>query len=188
MAHFARVENGVVTQVIVAEDSSITTSLGGTWVQTSYNTRGGVHYGQDQQPDGGIALRKNFAGIGFIYDSVLDAFYPNVVDPAFELDPVTCGWVLRAGFSMDVSAQIRSSVLDLPVGVPQSSISVEGTQINDGDLVLFSDLTTGAWVYLFAASSGSFIKYGFLTLNPMVKVLSSPVTNHVFVNEQWQAA
>ena len=69
MSHFAKVENGVVTQVIVAEQDFIDTGvLGHGWVQTSYNTRGGVHYGIDGQPDGKEALNKNYAGIGYTYD------------------------------------------------------------------------------------------------------------------------
>ena len=73
MAHFAKVENGIVTQVIVAGQDVIDSGLFGepsSWVQTSYNTRGGVHYGQDGQPDGGVALRMNYAGIGYTYDGV----------------------------------------------------------------------------------------------------------------------
>ena len=71
MAHFAKVENGVVTQVIVIEQDQINTGLWGEpslWIQTSYNTRGGVHYGQDGQPDGGVALHRNYAGVGFSWD------------------------------------------------------------------------------------------------------------------------
>jgi hypothetical protein len=79
MGHFAKVVDGKVTQVIVAEPEFFDTfvdSSPGTWLQTSYNTRGGVHYGQDGQPDGGEALRGNYAGIGFSYDSASDVFYP----------------------------------------------------------------------------------------------------------------
>ena len=78
MSHFAKVENGVVTQVIVAEQEFINSGLVGEpnqWVQTSYNTHGGIHYGQDRQPDGGVALRGNYAGIGMLYDSTNDVFY-----------------------------------------------------------------------------------------------------------------
>ena len=58
MSHFAKIENGLVTQVIVAEQDFIDTGvLGHGWVQTSYNTRGGVHYGADGQPDNGVALK-----------------------------------------------------------------------------------------------------------------------------------
>ena len=79
MSHFAKVENGIVTQVIVAEQDFINTgAVGdpGQWVQTSYNTRANVHYGDDGQPDDRPALRGNYAGIGYIYDSVNDVFYP----------------------------------------------------------------------------------------------------------------
>jgi len=78
MSHFAKVINGIVTQVIVAEQDFINSGALGPaseWVQTSYNTVGGVHYGQDKKPDGGIALRGNYAGIGYVYDSTHDVFY-----------------------------------------------------------------------------------------------------------------
>jgi hypothetical protein len=78
MSHFAKVLDGKVVQVIVAEASFFTTfvdSSPGTWIQTSYNTHGGIHYGQDGQPDGGQALRANYAGIGYIYDHINDIFY-----------------------------------------------------------------------------------------------------------------
>lgn len=79
MAHFAKVLNGIVTQVIAAEpdffESFIDTSPG-EWIQTSYNTRGGIHYGPDGEPDDGTALRKNFAGVGYTYDHQRDAFIP----------------------------------------------------------------------------------------------------------------
>ena len=78
MAHFCKVVDGKVAQVIVAEPEFFDTFVDispGTWLQTSYNTRGGVHYGQDGQPDGGVALRANYAGIGYTYDSVNDVFY-----------------------------------------------------------------------------------------------------------------
>ena len=78
MAHFAKVTDGKVTQVIVAEKEFFDTyvdSTPGEWIQTSYNTRGGVHYGQDGNPDGGVALRGNYAGIGYTYDRTNDVFY-----------------------------------------------------------------------------------------------------------------
>ena len=74
MAHFAKIENNVVTNVIVAEQEFIDTQSG-TWVQTSYNTRGNVHYGQNGSADGGVALRGNYAGIGHTYDATNDVFY-----------------------------------------------------------------------------------------------------------------
>ena len=80
MAHFAKVENGVVTQVIVIDQETLNLGHWGDpslWKQTSYNTRGGVHYGPDGQPSGGVALRGNYAGVGYTYDSVNDVFYPS---------------------------------------------------------------------------------------------------------------
>jgi hypothetical protein len=74
MSHFAKIENNIVTNVIVAEQEFIDTQ-DGTWVQTSYNTRGNVHYGQDGEEDDGVALRGNYAGIGYTYDSTNDVFY-----------------------------------------------------------------------------------------------------------------
>jgi hypothetical protein len=64
MAHYAKVEDGVVTQVIVADNKEwCETNLGGTWVQTSYNT-----YGNVNTREGGVALHKNYAGIGYTWD------------------------------------------------------------------------------------------------------------------------
>jgi len=95
MGHFAKVVDGKVTQVIVAEPDFFDTfvdSSPGTWLQTSYNTRGGVHYGQDGKPDGGEALRGNYAGIGFTYDQAADVFYPPQPYPSWVLSPKTFLW------------------------------------------------------------------------------------------------
>jgi hypothetical protein len=67
MAHYAKIENDIVVQVIVAEQDFINT-MDGEWVQTSYNTRDGEHL------LGGTPLRKNYAGIGFKYNRELDEF------------------------------------------------------------------------------------------------------------------
>lgn len=96
MAHFAKVENGIVTQVIVAEQEFIDSGAVGNpsdWVQTSYNTYGGIHYGQDGNPDGGVALRKNYAGVGFTYDPARDAFIEPQIAPSWTLDEASCRWV-----------------------------------------------------------------------------------------------
>jgi hypothetical protein len=88
MSHFAKVENGIVTQVIVAEQEFINTGLVGaptSWIQTSYNTRGGQH------PDG-RPLRKNYAGIGYNYDAVRDAFIPPRPFNSWVLNEDTCLW------------------------------------------------------------------------------------------------
>lgn len=95
MAHFAKIENNVVTTVIVADQDFIDAGLVGDpalWIQTSYNTHGGIHYGQDGQPDDGTPLRKNFAGIGYAYDAALDAFIPPKPFSSWLLDTQTCLW------------------------------------------------------------------------------------------------
>jgi hypothetical protein len=100
MSHFAKVENGIVTSVIVAEQEFINSGVVGDpslWIQTSYNTRGGIHY----QPNSNIpsedqskSLRKNYAGIGFQYDQQRNAFIPPkpIEFPSFILNEQTCLW------------------------------------------------------------------------------------------------
>ena len=96
MSHFAKVVDEKVVQVIVAEQDFFNTfvdSSPGTWLQTSYNTRGGIHYGADGKPDGGIALRGNYAGIGYTYDSVNDVFYaPKPDGDGWTIGPPTWIW------------------------------------------------------------------------------------------------
>jgi len=92
MAHYAKIEDGIVTNVIVAEQDQIDT-MDGQWVQTSYNTRGGIHYAPNSNdPDGGIALRKNYAIIGGTYDLDRDAFIPPKPFDSWLLDEPTCTW------------------------------------------------------------------------------------------------
>ena len=91
MSHFAKIESGIVTTVIVVEQDIVDT-YDGTWVQTSYNTRGNVHYGQDGEPDGGVALRGNYAGIGYIYDADNDVFYIPKPSNSWTLDTDTWMW------------------------------------------------------------------------------------------------
>ena len=89
MSHFAKVENGTVTQVIVVEQDVLDTGLFGDpslWVQTSYNTLGGVHV------LGGTPLRKNYAGVGYTYDSERDAFIPPKIYNSWILNEETCLW------------------------------------------------------------------------------------------------
>jgi hypothetical protein len=93
MSYFAKIEDGVVTNVIAADQDFIDNNMDGEWVQTSYNTYGGKHY----DPDTGLEddkpqLRKNYAGIGGIYDSVRDAFYASQPYPSWTLDEDTCIW------------------------------------------------------------------------------------------------
>jgi hypothetical protein len=89
MAHFAKVNNGIVEQVIVAEPEFFKTfrdSSPGQWIQTSYNTCGGVH------ALGGEPLRKNYAGIGYTYDTARDAFIPPKPFASWTLNEDTCLW------------------------------------------------------------------------------------------------
>ena len=89
MAHYAKVQNGLVTKVIVAEAEFFETFVDtspGEWIQTSYNTKGGQH------TLGGTPLRKNYAGIGFTYDAQLDAFVPPKPYASWVLDEETCLW------------------------------------------------------------------------------------------------
>jgi len=95
--HFAEINNeNIVQRVIVAEQDFIDSGAVGdasNWVQTSYNTRGGVHYAPNSQtPDGGVALRKNYAGIGYTYDASKDAFIAPQPFASWTLDDDTCQW------------------------------------------------------------------------------------------------
>ena len=129
MSHYAKVLDGKVIQVIVAEaeffDTFIDTSPG-TWVQTSYNTKGGIHFGQDGSPDGGLALRGNYAGIGFIYDHMNDVFYP----------PKPLDWNNIPCASWTISAP--DWTWKPPVEMPTNSLS-------EGEYYAW-DETTKAWV------------------------------------------
>jgi len=88
MSHFAQIdENNIVTQVIVIEQDVVDTGLFGdpmNWIQTSYNTYGGVH------TLGGTPLRKNYAGIGYTYDSIRDAFIPPKPFNSWVLNETSC--------------------------------------------------------------------------------------------------
>jgi hypothetical protein len=87
MGHYAKVINSVVIEVIVADQKFIDTLPDKwAWVQTSYNTYGGVH------KLGGTPLRKNYAGIGYRYDSTRDAFIPPTPYPSWKLNEDTCLW------------------------------------------------------------------------------------------------
>lgn len=98
MAHFAKVNNGIVEQVIVAEPEFFDTfvdSSPGQWIQTSYNTHGGVH------ANGGTPLRKNYAGIGYSYDAQRDAFIPPKPYASWILNEDTCLWQAPAPYPLD---------------------------------------------------------------------------------------
>ena len=96
MAHFAEInESNIVTRVLVVDNANEdngqeflanTLGVGGTWIKTSYNTSGGVHN------NGGTPLRKNYAGIGYSYDSGRDAFIPPKPFNSWVLNEDTCLW------------------------------------------------------------------------------------------------
>ncbi len=102
MAHFAKVVDALVTQVIVADQSFIDNMVDnepGTWLQVSYNTLGGIHY--ERNADGTLgsassdqsnALRKNYPGIGWSYDFTSDAFYPPKPFDSWTLNTTTYLW------------------------------------------------------------------------------------------------
>ena len=122
MAHFAEVDanNTVIRVLVVGDDQehrgqeflADDLGLGGTWIQTSYNTRGNVHHGSDGEPDGGTPLHMNYAGMGYSWDGTgfaapepfpswaLDDNYvwqPPVAMPddgnMYEWDEATTSWV-----------------------------------------------------------------------------------------------
>lgn len=84
MSHFAKIENGIVTEVIVAEKNYVDT-LNGQWIQTSYRTN------ENQHPEN-RPLRGNFAGVGFTYDQANDVFYPPKPFPSWVLNQTTWTW------------------------------------------------------------------------------------------------
>ena len=91
MAHYAKIENGIVVDVNVVDDDFIANNpdrfIPGQWIKTSYNTRGGVHL------LGGTPLRKNYAFIGGTYDKVRDAFIPPKPETGnWALNESTCLW------------------------------------------------------------------------------------------------
>jgi hypothetical protein len=104
MSHFAKVLDGKVIQVIVAEPDFFNTfvdSSPGQWLQASYNTRGGVHYAPDGEPDGGVALRGNYAGIGYTYDQANDVFYAPQPYPSWALSQTTWLWDAPVAYPAD---------------------------------------------------------------------------------------
>lgn len=100
MSYFAKVPTltngkGIVDDVISADQSFIDSGLVGEpnlWWQTSYNTYGNVHYGPNGQPDGGVALRANYAGIGYTYDQVNDVFYAPQPYPSWTISAPAWLW------------------------------------------------------------------------------------------------
>ena len=98
MAHFAKVLDGKVIQVIVAEQEFIDNIIDnspGPWIKTSINTHGGVH------SDGGTPLRKNYAAVNGVYDADRDAFYEPKPYPSWTLNETTCIWECPVAYPTD---------------------------------------------------------------------------------------
>jgi hypothetical protein len=111
MAHYAKVENGLVTKVIVAEAEFFETfidSTPGDWIQTSYNTRGGIHYQPNSSTpseDQTNALRKNYAGVGYTYNQTLDAFIPPKPYASWVLNNTSGTWESPTPYPTDTNDQ-----------------------------------------------------------------------------------
>jgi hypothetical protein len=114
MGHFAKVVDEIVSQVIVAEPDFFDTfvdSSPGRWIQTSYNTRGNVHYlPNSNEPSGQPALRGNYAGIGYIYDVVNDVFYAPQPFPSWTLSETTWLWAAPVAMPDDGKTYVWDEV------------------------------------------------------------------------------
>ena len=110
MAHYAKVIDGVVTQVIVAESEFFDTFVDnepGEWIQTSYNTFGGKHFDPETgEEDDGTPLRMNYAGVGFTYDRDKDAFIPPQTYPSWVLNKDTCLWEAPVAMPSDGNSYV----------------------------------------------------------------------------------
>lgn len=107
MGHYAKVVNGIVEKVIVARADFFNTFVDdspGTWIKTSYNTRGGIHYQPNTNTpseDQTKALRGNYAGPGYVYDSSNDVFYPPSPHNSWTLNETTWNWEAPVAYPED---------------------------------------------------------------------------------------
>jgi hypothetical protein len=156
MPYYAKVELGSVTEVILAEQLFIDEMpKTDTWVQTSIDTRGGVHYSADGKPDGGSAIRKNFARVGYIYDAERDAFYLPNKNPRLYLDEATCLWVpyIKSTLFDSPSAYVASDTNRKTLYVPQNTMqllnknTLDGLQHNLG-IDITTDISLAGYVLL----------------------------------------
>ena len=117
MAHYAKVTDGKVTRVIVAEAEFFKTFVDdspGDWIQTSYNTRGGIHYQPNSDTpssDQSKALRKNYAGIGWTYDSEKDVFYAPQPYGSWTLNTTSYLWEAPISYPTDGKAYLWNESL-----------------------------------------------------------------------------
>ena len=151
MSHFAKIIGGIVQTVIVAEQETIDSGEQGepkTWVQTSYNTRGGIHY----QPNSDIpsedqskALRKNYAAIGYTYDSERDAFIPPKPYQSWTLNEQTCLW------EPPIPSPSNPFIFEDGSVIKYKSMSWDEDQINwklitKNDIVYYWDNNNQTWI------------------------------------------
>ena len=126
MAHFAKVENDIVTQVIVADQEVIDSGAFGdpkSWIQTSYNTFGGIHR------SGGTPLRKNYAGVGYTYRRDIDAFVPPKPFDSWILNKETGLWIPP----IDRPNDDKYYIWDEDIKNWKESVSVLPVPTNNGD-------------------------------------------------------
>ena len=118
MAHFAKVVDGIVVNVLVMDpeflENEFVDTSPGDWIQTSYNTWGGIHYTTNPETgertpssDQSKALRKNFASIGHVYDKERDAFYEKKPFDSWTLNEETCLWEPPTPMPIDTSKSFR---------------------------------------------------------------------------------
>jgi hypothetical protein len=94
MTVFALVENGIVVGLNVSDQEYINSLPNASqWYETDPHTRGGIHYGEDDLPDGGVPFRGNYAYIGGTYDAVNNVFYSPQPFPSWTISAPTWTWV-----------------------------------------------------------------------------------------------
>lgn len=127
MGHFAKVVDGKVTQVIVAEQEFFNTFVDtspGTWIQTSYNTQGGQH------TQGGTPLRGNYAGIGYTYDHTNDVFYAPQPFPSWTISAPTWTWTAPTPYPTDGHLYVwNESTVSWDAAPDQSAPSINSNVI-----------------------------------------------------------
>tara|TARA_R110002051_G_scaffold30468_1_gene70480 strand:- start:219 stop:629 length:411 start_codon:yes stop_codon:yes gene_type:complete len=120
MAYFAKLGTGNIVEQVISINNSVITDANGVeqeklgndfinklyntkdvWKQTSYNTHGGVHYGENRKPDSKIPLRKNYAAVGYTYDQTRDAFIPKKPYNSWTLNEDTCQWEAPVAYPDD---------------------------------------------------------------------------------------
>lgn len=154
MSHYALVSKyNIVVQVIVCDQDpmniditrKLANDISGRWLQTSYNTRGGIHYNSDNTPSGQPGFRGNYAGIYYTYSDELDAFIPPKPTIPCTLDTTTFQWKPTDTLENKEEIQYESAI------TTSSPWSVS----NSGELVIKPLLTFGYNAFLVTAPAGT---------------------------------